>query len=213
MTTLILSDTHLTSRFNKRKFNFLEKIIKTADFVIINGDFWNSFTSTFDEFVNSKWNKLFPLLKARNTIYIYGNHDREKECDHRIYEFCDNALDIYRFEIKDNVYIVTHGDTHNFYEKILETLPIKVMQFFYYFFDLLAFANMYLGNVFYIKSAFDVKNSLARKYPNNFIIAAHSHVPEIDIKNKYINSGFIQNGFASYVLFNNSKPELIKTIY
>ena len=72
MKTLVLSDTHLTDRFDERKFNFLRAIILPSDQVIINGDFWDSWFTDFDGFVSSKWSGLFLLLLKKNTIYLNG---------------------------------------------------------------------------------------------------------------------------------------------
>jgi len=68
MKILIFSDTHLTSKFDQEKFDFLKKIVNSSDRVIINGDFWDSWFTNFDDFVKSRWNKLFPLLKKKNTM-------------------------------------------------------------------------------------------------------------------------------------------------
>jgi hypothetical protein len=59
MQTLIFSDTLLHQKFDQKKYNFLLKIIKAADQVIINGDFWDSDLSSFDKFVKSRWKQLF----------------------------------------------------------------------------------------------------------------------------------------------------------
>ncbi len=42
MRILVISDTHLTHKFDQRKFEYLLSIISQADKVIINGDFWDS---------------------------------------------------------------------------------------------------------------------------------------------------------------------------
>jgi predicted MPP superfamily phosphohydrolase len=84
MQTLIFSDTHLTKGFNRKKYEFLREIIEPVDRVIINGDFWDGYLTSFDKFVNSEWQKLFPLLKEKQTIYLYGNHDKTKWCDSRV---------------------------------------------------------------------------------------------------------------------------------
>ncbi|MBI3955332.1 metallophosphoesterase, partial [Candidatus Gottesmanbacteria bacterium] len=76
MHTIIISDLHLTRRFEKRKFNFLKKIIERSDQVVINGDLWDYYFSSFSQFVRSPWRQLFPLLKEKKTVYLYGNHDR-----------------------------------------------------------------------------------------------------------------------------------------
>lgn len=71
MKTLIFSDTHLTKKFDLKKFLFLKRIIESADQVIINGDFWDSWFSDFNGFLKSGWKDLFHSLKEKETIYIY----------------------------------------------------------------------------------------------------------------------------------------------
>ncbi|KUK82735.1 MAG: Metallo-dependent phosphatase, partial [Microgenomates bacterium 39_6] len=80
MKTLIFSDTHLTDRLDPKKMAFLKKIINKADQVIINGDFWDGAFISFDQFLSSPWQELFSLLKKKQTIYIYGNHDKKERC-------------------------------------------------------------------------------------------------------------------------------------
>ncbi len=81
MKTIVLSDTHLYEEFDEKKFNFLKRIISKVDRVIINGDFWDSYICSFSDFINSPWKKLFPLLKTKKTVYIYGNHDKKSLTD------------------------------------------------------------------------------------------------------------------------------------
>ena len=75
---LIFSDSHLSPRFNQAYFNKLANLIEQADQVIINGDFWEGYFYSFDEFLNS--NKLnFDLPKIENifesTLELCFNQD------------------------------------------------------------------------------------------------------------------------------------------
>ena len=109
MRTLIISDTHLTHRFDERKYYFLEKLISSYDHVILNGDFWDGYTTTFDKFVNSKWSGLFPLLKAKNAIYLFGNHDQERYTDERVNLFSVEQKKSHTIEIGIDTYHIEHG--------------------------------------------------------------------------------------------------------
>lgn len=71
MKTLIFSDTHLTSKVHKKTFSFLEDLISQVDKVIINGDFWDSYKTSFDEFIDSGRKKLFDLLLQKDAIYLF----------------------------------------------------------------------------------------------------------------------------------------------
>src|SRR3990172_1424130 len=70
MKILVFSDSHLTDKFEEKKFYFLKKIIRQSDFVIINGDFWDGYLTTFNRFISSNWSKLFPLLKLNKILTI-----------------------------------------------------------------------------------------------------------------------------------------------
>jgi len=109
MQTLVFSDTHFSKKFNKRQFNALVKQISYADRVVINGDFWEALDITFDDFINSEWNKLFPFLKQKQTVYVYGNHDDPYFSDDRVYQFCDRAVKEYLLETPSNKYLFRHG--------------------------------------------------------------------------------------------------------
>ena len=99
MNILVFSDTHLYLPFDGKKFNFLKKIISDSDQVIINGDFFDDYMISFDEFIKSPWNQLFPLLKKKKAIYIFGNHDQEKFSDKRTEQFSDSQKIRYKLII------------------------------------------------------------------------------------------------------------------
>jgi predicted phosphodiesterase len=89
MKILVISDVHLDNAFEKPKYRFLKKIIRRADRVIINGDFWDGYLVKFQQFIQSPWKSLFPLLKSKKTIYIYGNHDKKILSDKHTALFSD----------------------------------------------------------------------------------------------------------------------------
>src|SRR3989339_1338248 len=109
MNILIFSDTHLYLPFDEKKYNFLKKIIEKSDQVIINGDFFDNYMISFDEFVNSSWNRLFPLLKSKKTIYIYGNHDKRSFSDKRVELFSDIQAERYKIKTSNKTFIFEHG--------------------------------------------------------------------------------------------------------
>ena len=89
MKILVISDVHLDNAFEKPKYRFLKKIIRRADRVIINGDFWDGYLVKFQQFIQSPWKSLFPLLKSKKTIYIYCNHDKKILSDKHTALFSD----------------------------------------------------------------------------------------------------------------------------
>jgi len=111
MKTLIFADTHFSADFEPARYRAIIRLIQSVDRVIINGDFWDKYLTTFDEFVNSDWRQLFPLLKQKQTVYIYGNHDRLAYCDDRVKLFSSQQVDQYILETKDQTYLIEHGHT------------------------------------------------------------------------------------------------------
>ena len=109
MNILVFSDTHLYLPFDQKKFNFLKKIISESDQVIINGDFFDDYMISFEDFINSPWNQLFPLLKNKHAVYIFGNHDQQKFSDKRLNSFSDVQTSIYHLSTINYQLIFTHG--------------------------------------------------------------------------------------------------------
>jgi len=109
MKTLIFSDTHLTDKFDKELFDYIAKLVKNADQVVINGDFWDAYITDFDNFCTSEWQKLFPLLKKKKTVYIFGNHDEQKYMDERMNLFSNVQKHVHKIKLKDKYIKIQHG--------------------------------------------------------------------------------------------------------
>lgn len=221
MKLIIFSDTHLTDKFDKKKYRFLKSIIEKADQVIINGDFWDGYRTNFDDFVKSKWSNLFPLLKKKRAIYLYGNHDDVKLSNGEVKKFSikqDKSLTLtngskvfhvqHGHAIKPPVYRVLRNMPPN---KMLAGLihavfkfGVKLMgeRFFAWFFLPAILEQQALKN--WAKKTLSV---------NEYLICGHSHIAEIDEETGYINTGFIDHGHAQYVEINNWQPRLIRKKY
>jgi len=76
----------------------------------VNGDFWSCYSSTFDEFLDSDWAGLFPLMLEKKTIYIYGNHDRKEFMDERVNTFSVEQSSIKLLDIRSNTFHIEHGN-------------------------------------------------------------------------------------------------------
>jgi len=109
MNTIIFSDTHLTEIYNPQFFSILKQVISQADRIIINGDFWDGYLTDFNSFINSEWKNLFPLLKQKNTIYIYGNHDPKLINDQRTQLFSNIQTNQYELNQGKYHYYIQHG--------------------------------------------------------------------------------------------------------
>lgn len=218
---LILSDTHLSHKIDEKKLTFLKNLIENADQVIINGDFWDSSLTTFDKFVNSKWNQLFPILKDRYAIYVYGNHDMQHLTDERVKLFSIKQLDEYKIKIGNYILNIEHG--HNFssitkfvYKRFKDkpvllrylTLPAELLFYinenFVKKFNFVLFKPLNTGGK-------KIANSALGK--NHVLVTGHTHAPNFDLENSYINLGFIRRGFASYLIATEEGLQMIKCRY
>jgi predicted phosphodiesterase len=198
MKYLIFSDTHLTPKFDARKFAFLKEAVSQSDQVVINGDFWEGFSNTFDAFVTSEWSTtLFPLLKKKKAVYLYGNHDKEAKCDKRTSLFSDKQAHSYSFKSGDKTFIVRHGNDDvtlpdlpkaAFY--VLETLEDVLVKVFSIVFLKIAYGWM--------NNKIKVENK-AKLKKNEVLIIGHTHLAEVDLKNNFVNAGFNKHGVGQYV--------------
>ncbi len=110
MKVLVFSDSHLYNKYDKEFVKWVEHWSKKVDKIIICGDFWDRFFFTFDEFVNSKYkDTLFPILKSRNTHYIYGNHDPKDLSDERVSLFSDSQSEALELDINGKILRFEHG--------------------------------------------------------------------------------------------------------
>jgi len=209
MKTLVVSDIHLNHLFDEKKFLFLKELFSSVDHVILNGDFWDGYSTTFDRFIDSPWKKLFPLLKKKKTIYLYGNHDQKKFSDTRVSLFSVIQQDSYRLKLKNITYHIEHGHI------LCPTIDVRFPFFF-------SRQSMYYINVISQKiehistllksphnSILRQRNTKTKKklqtmqFPH-WYICGHTHYAEIDEKNKFTNSGFVQFGKASYLIVDSS---------
>lgn len=215
MKLLIFSDTHLTNRFEPKKFALLKRIISEADKVIINGDFWDGYYISFDQFLYTKWRELFPLLKERHTIYISGNHDKFTSIDDRALIFCDEYCEYKKFIVGNIKLHIEHGN--RFSPGIVERYPWILN-------NLTRLGNKVKKSILirlFKKNTF----KLSRKARNTnlkmatwsqvnlpqdeLFVGGHSHLPTDQFKKGFINVGQIDEGVASYLMI-DFKDKLVK---
>lgn len=215
---LIISDLHLTTNFIARKYFYLEKLFRRFDRIIINGDFWTAYYNTFDDFLNTKWNGLFPILKRKKTIYIYGNHDKEMWQDSRNNLFSVWQGNKYILDVGGLKYLITHGHQY-LSDSISSPGFIKFWSFFKIDFFVYMIEAMFLHifgrHVIIPMSKANIKVKKISKNLENidYIVIGHTHWAEIDFENKFINSGLIHSSVADYVVVDNNGPHLVSERY
>jgi predicted phosphodiesterase len=210
METLVFSDTHFTRKFDKKRYLKLKSLIEKANKVIIDGDFWEGLSIPFTDFLNSEWKILFPLLKSKDTIYVFGNHDDPAMSDERIYEFCNQAVADYKLETSTIKYYFTHGQDFLFPKLKDRSLGIKRALKLLTKIDIFV-AGIIQGILFKIfgpavfpekfnKMTLEERKRIA---PLDYLlVCGHSHRPLYQPNLNFIDIGFFNYGWANYMLIN-----------
>lgn len=222
MKTIIVSDIHLTAKFDKNKFDFLKKLFQSCDKLIINGDFWSCYSSTFDEFINPDWKQLFPIMLAKNTSYLYGNHDKKEFMDQRVNLFSIDQNATLEFAQGKNNYHVEHGhlffhhksiSNHRFMEL---NRNLKIDEIIRRPLDNLLLKKIgveRLSKLFRFTNK-KIKDNGSKIFQNKIIlVTGHTHLAESDLNLGYVNTGFIDHKMAWYLEISDDKYELKYTKY
>lgn len=219
MKILVFSDTHLGKKFNQKKFDFLKRIIIQADKVIINGDFWEGYKTSFSQFMNSSWQALFPLLKEKGAIYIFGNHDKKYFADDRLHLFSTLQTNQYRLKMNGHIYIVEHGHRLVSIDKVISNIGNRIKlqktpKIITESLDLLEFTILkIIGKNFFklISRRLNQKMKLRikkKRKEKEIFICGHTHSSEIDLENHFANSGFIKHGLGQYLILDTDTNQI-----
>lgn len=216
MKILIFSDTHFHRNLEPKKLKFLKKIVESVDKVIIAGDFWEARLMNFDEFIESPWKELFPFLKKKGAVYVYGNHDRKHLSDKNTSLFSDLQTEQYKFKWRNKTIVVEHGNrfaeklnkitstnfgrfliTNKITIKLIHTLVEKMM--------VRTFGNFFLQKA-YGRFNREIKKGIKNEFKSEEIyICGHTHLADFDLKNNYVNTGIIRHGLAQYIIIDQEK--------
>jgi predicted phosphodiesterase len=203
MKILIFSDTHLSDIFDPKKFQYLSTIIQHADQVIINGDFWDMHACSFTSFIESEWNKLFPLLKEKHAVYIYGNHDLEEASDERRSLFSDTQSDTYTLHSGTSTFHLEHG--HRIISIISEDWD-KQKNPNPHVVRILNTLQQNLVKARMARVIFQHYNKRIKKRvptllnEGEILVCGHTHCAEIDLNHRFVNSGLNHFGIGQYVI-------------
>ncbi len=207
MKTLICSDIHLTGTFDEGKYQYLTTLFSRFDSIIINGDFWDGYEIRFEKFARSRWNELFGLMREKNTIYIYGNHDKESWTK-RPDLFSKSQYDSYVLQVGKIVLTIEHG------HRLSPSFDITWPKLTYVLSSIISSKRFRLGNELKGWENMQMKK-YAREHlaANEMLVCGHSHIPEYSPKSRYMNTGFIDHGIASYVAISGTSIKLITETY
>jgi predicted phosphodiesterase len=214
MSTLVFADTHFGKKFHQRQFDALKTLISKSGRIIINGDFWEGLGISFDDFIKSDWNKLFPLLKEKETIYVYGNHDDKIYSDDRVYLFCHQAVSEYLLNTPSQSYLFRHGHQFLFPRHSDECIRKHIKQAGTRWRRFrLAVANIIQSvgfGLFGPKILPGFLNYISAKdrrsigIPGQLLVCGHTHRPYINKKGGFLDIGFFNFGWANYLLIDDT---------
>jgi predicted phosphodiesterase len=217
MKYVIFSDTHLGRDFDEKKLVFLKSIIASADRVIIAGDFWEGLQISFKEFINSPWSALFPDLKKKHTVYVFGNHDPQKLTDKNVNLFSDIQVSSYTFKSGDKTFTVEHGDKYrlaiiSLSRKLSETIAAVTHTNPQIAFHLESFFFKFFGKDIHQKTCQRMNERIKKQLKgeftgNNIFICGHTHTQEVDLKHNFVNTGMVRFGLGQYIVIENGIVE------
>ncbi len=216
MKTVIFSDTHLSPKFCHKKFDYLKSVVDDADKVVIAGDFWDGFVTSFDDFISSKWQWLFPALLEKEAVYLYGNHDRPEWCDERVSLFSvENGMDT-AIKANSQSYHIAHG--HTVFTSFEDKYPILNRKAPLRLGSKIDAAHKSLFGKRFLKEGSAINQPMSSWVHKNLLedqilVAGHSHYPEVNLVNRFVNSGFIGFGFGNYAVIDGGGPRVVKERY
>lgn len=203
----------------EKKYVFLESIIKNADQVIINGDFWDSDHCTIDEFMVSGWNTLFPLLLKKNAIYLYGNHDAKAACNEKTSQFSIEQKDNHIVRSNGLTFYIEHGHRLDPYvDRKRHTRKMNFVEYLYNKAESLGYKLFgYYSKYFFpdkLHGWLIFREFAKSNYEKGkLFVFGHVHMARDERKNGLIVLGDIKNGYGSYLTITDSTVELKKVRY
>lgn len=209
MKTLVFSDTHLSTKFNKKLFNALAALISQSDKVIINGDFWEGLAIKFDDFLKSNWKQLFTLLKQKDAVYIYGNHDHQIYSDDRVYQFCNQAVSEYLMETPSRQYLFRHGHeflfpkhSDNYVRERASEAGTRWRKTRLQGADIAQCVGFGLFGPKVLPAFINHISTSQRKeigLDGQILVCGHTHRPHYNKKSNFVDIGFFNHGWANYM--------------
>jgi predicted phosphodiesterase len=213
-TYLVLSDLHLTKRFEKGKERFLTNLIKKYDNIVLNGDFYESMVYTKNQLIKAGYGPFFKLLKSKNTTYLYGNHDHPKYSKELAEYVSKEQRDYKKINIGGFKYHIEHG--HKLMKNhSKEPNPLKYKLTFYLYTlpqMILPFCTTLVGST-WNKQVLKNRYKFNRIKPNEILVCGHTHATVYDLKKKYIDLGRTQFGKGNYLVIDSNGAKLVRFKY
>jgi predicted phosphodiesterase len=160
----------------------------------------------FSTFIQSQWKDLFPYMREK-TIYLYGNHDR-REWTKNPELFSREQHDSYILGVGKKELMIEHG------HKISPSFDISYPKLSYVLSSFFSSRHFPFG-----RELRGYENIQMKKYvkehltQNQILVCGHSHIAENNKKQRYINTGLIDNGIATYLSVDENKLTFTSETY
>lgn len=207
MRTVVVSDLHLTHVFEPTKYQFLYRLFSQSDRVVLNGDIWDSFHTNWSRFTHSAWRHLFPLLKAKQAVYLFGNHDAS-EVTPEPWVVSHRWNDEFEFEWKNWNIHLEHGHRYSSAFHLEHPRAAFLLQ------NIIPYRLFTFKDIPINRRADALQLQAAAQYSAaTFLLMGHSHIPGLHESDRYANSGFIADGRASWIEVDDHAIRLKETRY
>lgn len=216
MRYLIISDLHLTDKPDFPRLEYLQQLIANYDQVIINGDFWDSHVCNVEAFVNSSWQVLFPLLKAKQAVYIYGNHDKAQHNGVQVQLFSILQTDRFNLIVNGVTLRIEHGHLLSTPHKKLESL-LRTVRFTQWRppleKTLVQLKIDWFHRQFMQRNQEKMMAHAQQLAPTDVLVTGHTHLPSFSPEQHFINTGYINHGIAHYLEVDGDHLRFVKEQY
>ena len=214
----IFSDAHIhgyESSKDKTAFEILKDRLKWCDLAIAAGDFWERHSLPWEKLKKSPWGELLPQMREKLAL-LFGNHDKKKDYAD-IPRFWISSGKEFRFHSSYVPYVVTHGDQFDTAAwldqfmgfKIVRQLMPQIKRLESYMIG----QDTQAGRLarYYQKWNVEQKSGFRtlKKFDNEWGVAGHTHLPEIDYVARYVNAGQFPYSYVE-VSHGMPRPELIR---
>lgn len=220
MATFVFADTHLSEQFDPKLCSALEQRIVAADTTIILGDLWDWYRCSFDEFYNSEWSQLFPLIHKKKSYYVLGNHDRSEFMDERVKNISQWVGEAINLEL-DGVQIhCEHGDaiapSKDHYFPRISKLTRGIYRRYYPMEVAVGRKAKWIGRAVNL-TQWSVHLRMMRYVQAHtsevMRLMGHSHIPTADPAHQYFNPGATGMGWLRYLWIESGSIELKQEQY
>ena len=157
------------------------------------------------------------MLKSRQAIYIFGNHDKREWTDPRINEFSVLQCQSIRVQTEAGQLLVMHGQSISpKFGRYISKDPLRAI--FGWVGNRIEATGLNLFGKRSLSIGAVVNKSML-KYArqnlreNEILICGHSHLAEYDLDARFINSGINKDGVGQYLLVDDHGIHLMEEFY